>query len=161
MADQEGSTTSPSPDGGSKGQTREDAATAAARRPSGATPATSPNPPTAGKRCRALEQHEALLQSSLFHLVSAYRAFLAEIAADIHLPPDAASPDVRSAARLKAAYADYLPPALMQCVNLEQAEPEVQGDMSDAWLALLLDWFASLERVGDTQPSPPLKAPTQ
>jgi len=105
----------------------------------------------------AVQQREALLQSALFHLVGAYRAFLGEIAADIHLLPDDKAPDCRSAERLSAAYTDYLPPALMQCVNLEREVPDSPGDMAQYWLANLLVWFAEMERVAGAQgpPAPP------
>ena len=82
----------------------------------------------------AEQQCEALLQSCLFHLVSAYRALLAEIAADLHLPPDQV-PDTRSALRLSAAYTQYLPPVLGECVNLERRQPDYEGELHHGWLA--------------------------
>jgi hypothetical protein len=97
------------------------------------------------------QQRESLLQSALFHLVGAYRAFLAEIAADIHLVPDGAQPDIRSARHLSASYSDYLPPALAQCVNLEGASIESDGrfDAESSWLSMLLGWFEDIDRIDD------------
>lgn len=92
------------------------------------------------------QQRDSLRESTVFHLVGAYRAFLGEIAADIHLRPvDGVVPDTRSARQLSAAYPDYLPPALSQCLSLEQMSSESGDDIEQCWLALLIRWLDEAE----------------
>ena len=100
------------------------------------------------------QQRDSLRESTVFHLVGAYRAFLGEIAADIHLRPvDGKLPDTRSAAQLSASYPDYLPPALSQCLSLERVSPE-EDDMEQCWLALLMRWLDEAE-VGESPGATP------
>lgn len=78
-------------------------------------------------------QYLALMESTVFHIVGAYRSFLAEIVADQHHEA-VATAEVMShtAVGLSAAYSDYLPPALAECLNLEQRT---------GWLSELLCWY--------------------
>jgi hypothetical protein len=89
-----------------------------------------------GRDDLARGEGEGLLEAAISHLVGAYRVFLLEIAGDEHLLADPRTLDVRSAGLLRAAYRDYLPPAVAECANLE-AQP--------GWLADLLRWGAALE----------------
>lgn len=68
------------------------------------------------------QQRDALLESAVWHGLCAYRAFLAEIAADEHLPVATPGGLPQDANTLGEAYPDYLPPALAECANLERGE---------------------------------------
>lgn len=71
-------------------------------------------------------QRDALLESAAWHGLCAYRAFLAEIAVDEHLPVAVAGGLPQDALTLSEAYPDYLPPALAECANLERGEGWLQ-----------------------------------
>ena len=77
------------------------------------------------------QQRAALLESAIWHAVGAYRAFLGEIAADVHMAVDQHLVDTGSADSLSRAYRDYLPAALAECAELEGRS---------GWLQDLLRW---------------------
>ena len=91
------------------------------------------------------QQRLALLESALWHGAAAYRCFLAEIATDEHLLPNAAE-QYHDAITLAAAYSDYSPAAVRECANLE-------ADRS-SWLSSLLQGAQAAARLGDEAPAP-------
>jgi hypothetical protein len=90
------------------------------------------------------QQRLALLESACWHTLGAYRAFLGEIAADVHKLVDQDHADTVSAVSLSQAYSDYLPAALAECANLEGQQ---------GWLRQLLCWSESINR-GDAVIAP-------
>lgn len=90
------------------------------------------------------QQREALLESALWHAIGAYQAFLAEMAADEHMPPGQPLATPLDAVSLGAAYPEYLPAALAECTNLE-TQP--------GWLQDLLQWADYAQR-GAAEPKP-------
>lgn len=94
---------------------------------------------------RSAPQKAALLESTVWHAVNAYRSFLAEIATDEHMPVLLHAQLPRDAASLSASYADYLPAALAECANLEG---------QDSWLRRLLDYATTVEAVSAVAGAP-------
>lgn len=90
------------------------------------------------------QQRLALLESACWHALGAYRAFLGEIAADVHKHVDQSPADTVNAVSLSRAYSDYLPAALAECANLEGRQ---------GWLRQLLCWSQSIDR-GDAMIAP-------
>lgn len=91
------------------------------------------------------QQRAALLESAVWHALGAYRCFLGEIAADVHVTPDQPLIDTVSAVNLAKAYSDYLPAALAECANLEG---------QSGWLQDLLRWADYSART-DEEPVAP------
>ena len=90
---------------------------------------------------------EAAVETVIFHLAGAYRAFIAEIVGDEHVrrPADATPGD--SAVATARRWADYLPPALAELVSLEEA---------GAWPTELLaawQWACRLEEAASVSPA--------
>lgn len=88
---------------------------------------------------------EAAVEAVIFHLVGAYRAFLAEIISDEHVRRPAKAVPADSAVVTASGWPDYLPPALAELVSLEQ---------SGAWPAQLLGaWQWACRRAEAPSPS--------
>ena len=90
------------------------------------------------------QQRAALLESACWHALGAYRAFLCEIAADVHKLVDQDVVDIVDAVGLSRAYSDYLPAALAECANIEGQQ---------GWLRQLFFWIESISR-GDAVIAP-------